>query len=433
MVMDRPPTPLARSILQVLIVLVVLVIAWAFWGQLDIVARANGRLIPQSRVQVVQPLEGGRISQILIEEGELVRKGQTLVVMDELISHADSEKLENDLSAKAIQLRRIGAELNETEFTRQEGDSDQIFSDASQQYQEHRQSYRHELAQQEAILAQAKSRLASERELLSKLEETLPIHRANEAAMKKLVEKGYANRMAMLDREKERIEAERDMGSQRHIVQSLKSSITESEQKILSIRSAYRQRLLDEKVQFEYEHKQLEQELSKQQYRNRLLKLKAPQDGYVKDLATHTTGSVVPSGTVLLTVIPADEPLLAEVVIENKDAGFIRSGQTAKVKVSSYEFQRYGMIEAVVDHVSADARTESRQSTGQDMESATAQQSGYLAILSMDKQYLTYDGKDYPVKPGMQIAAEINLGTRSVMQYIFSPVTKAVREAGTER
>ena len=431
-VMHRPPAPLARSVLTILVILVILVIAWAFWGKLDIVARANGKLIPQSRVQVVQPLEGGRIAQILVEEGQLVESGQVLVVMDKSLSEADIEKLKNDKDANDLHLRRINAELSDQSFDRIEGNDEALYINAMQLYQENRQSYAHELAQQEAILAQAKARLASEKELLAKLRETLPIHQANEAAMKKLEKKGYANKMGLLERERERIEVERDLGAQLHTVESLKSSIKESEEKILSIGSAYRQKLLDEKISRELEGRQLAQEISKQQYRNRLLQLKAPQAGFVKDLATHTAGSIIPSGTVLLTVIPADEPLLAEVLVENKDAGFVRGGQKARIKIASYDFQRYGMIDAVVDHVSADSTTSDSKS-GQQGSQAGQQQSGYPAILTMAKQALQYNNKTYPVKPGMQISAEINLGSRSVMEYIFSPITKAAKEAGTER
>ena len=434
-VMHRPPTPLARSVLTTLVILVILVIAWAFWGKLDIVARANGKLIPQSRVQVVQPLEGGRIAQILVEDGQLVKKGQILVVMDNLISKADIEKLENDKAANDLQLRRIHAELEGQSFEKIEGEDEALFSNANQLYQENRQTYQHGLAQQEAILAQAKARLASERELLAKLRETLPIRKASEDAMRKLEKKGYADKMGMLERERERIEVERDLSAQHHTVESLKSSIKESQESVLSLKSAYRQKLLDERITRELEGKQLAQEISKQAYRNRLLQLKAPQEGYVKDLATHTAGSVVPSGTVLLTVIPADEPLLAEVLVENKDAGFIQSGQQAHIKVASYDFQRYGMIDATVDHVSADSSTQSNQNNPADDQviPSRAQQSGYKAILTMDKQELQYNGKTYMVKPGMQISAEINLGARSVMGYIFSPITRAAKEAGTER
>ena len=168
------------------------------------------------------------------------------------------------------------------------------------------------------------------------------------------------------------------------------------------IKTTYSQNLLDQKIEFEQKHKQLIQELNKQAYRNRLLTLEAPQDGFIKDLATHTRGSVIPSGTVLLTIVPVDVPLQAEVLVENKDVGFIYAGQTAKIKVASFEFQKYGMIEADVDHISADS---SQQQT-EGMEQAT---SAYRAILNLHGQTLSYNGKEYTVKPGMQVIVLSNM------------------------
>lgn len=424
--MEKPPAPLSRVVLHFLLLLLILIILWAFFGKLDIVARADGKLIPKSRLQVVQPLDGGRVAEIRIKEGELVKKGQTLVVMDDLISRADTEQITNEKNSIELQLRRIIAERDESAFEKRDTDDEFLFEDVRKQYEENINSYRIELSQQQSLVEQADQELASEKQLFSKLEETLPIIKSNEEAIKKMKEKGFANQMALMERERERIEVERDYQAQKFRVRSLQARLNEARQRSKQIRATYTQNLLDEKVELEQRHKQLIQELSKQEYRNRLLALEAPQDGYVKDLATHTQGSVIPSGTVLLTIVPVDVPLQAEVLVENKDAGFIQAGQEAKIKVASFEFQKYGMIKANVEHVSAD-------SSEQQAEGVEQQTSGYRAILNLNSQSLSYNDKEYDVRPGMQVTAEINLGSRTVMQYIFSPVTRAVREAGTER
>ncbi len=426
--MEKPPTPLSRAVLHLLILLLVLIILWAFFGRLDIVARANGKLIPQSRVQVVQPLDGGRIAEIAIEEGERVHKGQVLIVMDDLISQADTEQLSNESKGIKLQLRRIIAELEGTGFERADDDDQDFYEDTLNQYLENIRAYGTRFSQQKSIIEQVVQELASEKQLLSKLRETLPLIKSSEQAIKDLQKKGFANQMALMERERERIEVERDYQAQQFKVRSLSARLTEAQQQVDQINATYKQGLLNEKIEQEQRNRQLTQELSKQAYRNRLLELKAPEDGFVKDLATHTKGSVVPSGTVLLTIVPVDVPLQAEVLVENKDVGFIQAGQQVKIKVASFEFQRYGMIDGIVDNISADSSSQESQTTA-----GTEARSGYRAILNIDSQSLTYNGKEYEVKPGMQVTAEINLGSRTVMQYIFSPVTRAVHEAGTER
>jgi membrane fusion protein, hemolysin D len=424
--MEKPPAPLSRVVLNILLLLLVLIVLWAFFGKLDIVARAEGKLIPKTRLQVVQPLDGGRVAEIRIEEGELVKKGQILVVMNDSISRADTEQLTDETKSIELQLRRTVAEIEDKKFVRLETDETELYEDIRKQFEENTRSYQIELSQQRSLIEQSEEELASENQLLTKLEETLPIIQASEDAIKNLQKKGFANEMDLMSRERERIEVERDYQAQKFRIRSLVAGLNEAKQRTKQIKATYKQSLLDEKVELEQRSKQLVQELNKQEYRNKLLALESPQDGYVKDLATHTQGSVIPSGTVLLTIVPVDVPLQAEILVENKDAGFIQAGQEAKIKVASFEFQKYGMIQAFVEHVSADS---SQQESSNGMPQGV---STYRAILNLEEQTLSYNNKEYDLKPGMQVTAEVNLGTRTVMQYIFSPVTRAVREAGTE-
>ena len=172
-----------------------------------------------------------------------------------------------------------------------------------------------------------------------------------------------------------------------------------------------------------------EQEWQKQAIRQGALELKAPQDGVVKDLATHTEGAVLSPGTVLLTIVPADEPLRAEVWVGNEDRGFVREGQTVRLKVHPYPFQKYGMIEGEVKHVSADASEQSVR------DSKDVVPAGYKcrSIVELRSQVLESDGVRHPLTPGMQVDAEIALGERSVLEYVLSPVRRAFHEAARER
>ena len=141
-VMEKPPAPLSRVVLHVLLLLLLLIILWAFFGKLDIVARADGKLIPKSRLQVVQPLDGGRVAEIRTKEGELVKKGQTLVVMDDLISRADTEQITNEKNSIELQLRRIIAERDAASLEKHETDDVDLFEAVRNQYEENITSYR---------------------------------------------------------------------------------------------------------------------------------------------------------------------------------------------------------------------------------------------------------------------------------------------------
>ncbi len=179
----------------------------------------------------------------------------------------------------------------------------------------------------------------------------------------------------------------------------------------------------------------LAQEVAKQAHRQQLLELRATQDSVVKDLATHTVGTVVQPGTVLLTLVPKEETLKAEVWVSNDDIGFVRQGQPVKLKLAAFPFQKYGMIEGVVEHVSADSAdgNTGNGTAPNDKTVARKEPLVYKALIGLKAMALEMDGERFVLGTGMQANAEIWLGTRTVMEFLLSPVRKAWHEAGRER
>jgi hemolysin D len=173
------------------------------------------------------------------------------------------------------------------------------------------------------------------------------------------------------------------------------------------------------------------------------MELKAPQAGTVKDIATTTEGAVVQPGSVILTLLPLGEPLFADVAIKNEDIGFIQVGQTAQVKLAAYPFQKYGLLTGKVVHVSADATEVNGQgasngNAGGGSPSSAAnpasQVATYKARIALSEQHLiSPTGQKLQAGAGMQVTVEIHQGRRTVLEYLLSPVAKAVQEAGREK
>jgi hemolysin D len=176
----------------------------------------------------------------------------------------------------------------------------------------------------------------------------------------------------------------------------------------------------------------LQQDHAKVAYKRALLELRAPQAGIIKDLATHTVGTVVQPGTVLMSLVPHHEPLQAEVYVRNEDVGFMHVDQKAQVKVLAYPFQKYGMIQGTVVHVGADA-TEQANAQGAKIASQMPAAPTYKGIVRLSQQTLDSGGQSLKLTPGMQVIAELHQGRRTVMEYLLSPVLKAFQEAGRER
>ena len=156
--------------------------------------------------------------------------------------------------------------------------------------------------------------------------------------------------------------------------------------------------------------------------------LRAPADGVVKDLATQTPGAVLSPGTVLMTMVPDGEALIAEVWLANQDAGFVTGGQSAKLKLASFPFQRYGMLDARVARISADSTER-----GGENPKTPAGAYAYRAQLEPQAQELRVGEVRHALRPGMQLTAEIKLAERTVLEYLLSPVQKIAAEAGRER
>lgn len=432
---ETPPSPLPRMVLRGVLLLILLMFLWASFGKLDVVSVAEGKLVPVTYLKIVQPAEAGIVREIAVKEGQQVQAGQVLVRMDANIAEADTKTIQLELAHQKLELRRIEAELSGQPFSRDDSDAADMFLKVNAAYESNRRAYADDLAAERANLEKARSDLASTIEVQHKLEQTLPSYIAEEAAYQKLVEDGFAGKLMAQEKQRERITVEQDLRAQEYNVKSLQASIAQSNKRLAQIESAYRQKLEAERVATFAQVQQLEQDWARQVHRNSLLELKAPQAGTIKDLATHTPGTVVSPGAVLMSLVPHNEALHAEVWLRNEDAGFVRQGQEVKVKLMAYPFQKYGTIDGVVAQVSADA-TETRgqqQNQANTTNSPDATQSTYRTIIDLDEQYLLFDGEKLNITAGMQVAAEIKLLDQTVMQYLLSPVRKAFHEAARER
>jgi len=427
----QPPTPFARTLLYSLLTLLELLLIWAVFGKLDVVASAEGKLIPQSYLKIVQPSEQGVIRDILVNEGELVKAGQVLMRMDTTLTEADGKTLEADTQGKHLTLRRIDAELAGRPYTRQSGDQDGLYTQTLAQYHANRTAHETALAQERSLYDKAQSDLSAAEEIRTKLLKTLPHYRQQDEAYEKLARDGFASKIMANDKARERIEKEQDLKSQKYLIQSAQASLTQSTRRLAQITADYRRQLQTERADIEDKLDKSQGELTKQQYRRGLHELRAPQGGVVKDLATHTVGTVISSGTILMTLVPNGEILRAEVWVGNQDVGFIHTGEPVKIKFAAYQFQKYGMVEGQVAHLSADASDNNQQQannkTGSNLPFA------YRALIDLKAQHLIADGVRHSLTPGMQVTAEIHLGTRTILEYLLSPVTGAFQEAGRER
>lgn len=426
----QSPSPMPRRVLQTILLLFVALLIWACIGRLDIVALAQGKLVPQSYLKIVQPAEPGIVHEILVREGQEVRAGQVLVRMDPRAADADGRALFSELQRKRLQLRRIESELGNVPLQRQADDPSDIYERTEAQLGARLEAHRDALASEQVTLVKAQHDLKAALEIEAKLQKRAPIYKEQADSWNTLAAEGFAGRLMALERQRAHMENEQDLRAQSQNVAGLRALIAQSEKRIAQIVSGYRQHLQNERVETAALYHKLQQEWDKQQHRHSLLELKAPQAAIIKELATHTPGTVVAPGTILLTLVPHDEPLVAEVWVDNSDAGFVQSNQKARLKIAAYPFQKYGMLDGVVKQIGADAQARP-DSSGPALRAN--QDAAYRALIGFESGYLGGRNGKLRLVSGMQVSAEIHLGTRTVLEYLLSPIQRIAHEAGRER
>ena len=442
LIQNEAPANVGRIVLWIVCALTLILFVWAAFGKLDIVATTEGKLVPQTLLKIVQPAEQGVVKQILVREGDAVQAGQVLLRLDTTLANADKAGIANDLASQRMQERRIQSELTGKPFDIKAAEDLTLFAQVLGQHTARARAQQDGLDQEKSLLAKAQSEHKSATEILAKLQQSLPSYQKTAQAYEQLEKEGFFGRLATAEKQRDALEKSKDLDAQHATVAAGASTIEAQKKRIAQIQSGTASELQKELADIRAKIEQLRPNLEKTTYREGLMELKAPQAGTVKDLATTTQGAVVQPGSVVLTLVPEGEKLFADVAIKNEDIGFIQVGQKAMVKLIAFPFQKYGLLTGKVVYVSADATeagagTDRGNAGGGNPSSAanTASTTAtYKARVALDQQHLQGPtGQRLQTGAGMQVAVEIHQGRRTVLEYLLSPVSKAVQEAGREK
>lgn len=417
---ETPAHPAPRRVAWAICVLFLIALAWAIVGQVDIVAVAPGRIVVSDRTKTLQPLERSVIKRVLVKEGDTVQAGQVLVELDATNAAADGASVQEQLAAASSEEARTTALLASLKTGRAPAIQDGSAREQAQ-LQAEWQDITAKLAKLRAEHARRQAEIATVKETIAKLEATLPLAQQREADFKRLTTEGFISDHARQDRTRERIEQERDLATQKARLAEAQAALAESD----NARGAYlaetQRALNDRQAQATTKRIQLTQERSKTEQRTRLTQLTAPVAGTVQQVAVHTEGGVVTEAQVLMVIVPRDAQVTAEVVVDNKDIGFVNAGQIAAIKLETFPFTRYGTVEATVSSVTADAVNDEKRGAI------------FPATLTLKENSIVVDGKRIHLSPGMNLTAEIKTGRRRVIDYLLSPVQTAVSESLGER
>ncbi len=426
---DKPVHPAPRVFMWAIMSFAAVALVWACVGKIDVVATATGKIIPNGKTKVIQTSETAIVKAVHVMDGQSVKAGQLLLELDSTAADADVSRVKSDLLAARIDSARAEAMLGAINSRRAPVSLAGTITDADPEHvlaterwlQGQYQEFRNSLDQAEAEIQQRQADVQAAKAQVNSLQKTLPIAKKLATDYEHLLEKQYIARHAYLEKEQARLDIERQLSVQQvSIIQSGAAKL-EAERRRDGVIAQSRRAMLDLLQQADQKIASLEQELSKARYQEDLTTVEAPVDGTVQQLSANTIGGVVTPALPLMYLVPADQPVEVEAMVENKDVGFVHAGQAVTVKVETFTFTKYGAVEGTVKSVSMDAIEDEKRGLI------------YSAKIALNSDHLIVDGRSMPLAPGMNVSAEIKTDSRKVIEYFLSPLQQHVNESIRER
>lgn len=427
-VSETPASPLARATAITIAAFVVLTIAWASIGDLDIVATAPGKVVPSERVKTIQPLETSIVRAVNVAEGQPVKAGDVLVELEVTGGAADVARLRAELNTARLDIARLEALLQPdpaAAFAAPADVPDGLIAVQRALLAAQLDEHRAKVAALAADLAKRQAELTTTATDLTRLEEVAVKIKDETDRRQELAGKGFGSQIDRARSEKELADNVGQRNVQRAKLVEVRAGIDSTRSQLNQAKEEFRRDITAKLAEARTKAATTEQELAKASERQRVQSLRAPVDGVVQQIETHTLGGVVTPAQKLMVVVPKNAVMEVEAKLPNKDIGFVEVGQEAEVKVDSFPFTKYGTLVARVELVSLDAV--------KDEESQAKEYYFPIRLSVADPTIRLENGKRVPLSPGMTVVAEVKTGTRKPIEYVLAPLKKYGAESGRER
>ena len=424
---EKPP----RSWTYVIIIVAATLSAfllWANWAEVDQISRAEGKVIPSGKTQIIQSAEPGVVSDILVRSGEQVSSGQLLIRLDDTNTASSAGEVEARVLALQAQTERLRVESQslpieayrcpnlvaleapevcdaEIELLKSRLENLTSTTDVLAQRVEQRQREINELAANK-----------------TRLQNSLDISQQRLDLIAPMARRGLAAQTDLLTLQAEVADITGQIAASAESAGRLDAALREAQLQVQQADRQFRQEALSELTQRRAELASAEQQLRGATDRVSRTEIRSPVDGIVNSVDVSTIGAVVQAGARLMDIVPKSDFLLVEARLKPADVAFVIPGQTARIKFSAYDFSIYGGIEGVVDNVGADSIVD--QNT---------RETYYLVTVRADKTSLDYRGQELQILPGMVSTVDIITGHHSILQYLLKPINKVRQEALIER
>lgn len=404
LVLNQPPARLPQQMLFAGFAFAGIFGAWAWFGQIQDVSYAQGRLIPKGEVYRVQPVVQGEISALLVKEGQLVNAGQPIAQQDSRLAEAEIERLEQNLSANQIQLLQVQGLIHQT---RLEWQTQKAIAAAN-------------VAAQQSAINEATARVTTLEQLLTQFQTEMVAHEARLERLRPFVEEGVLPEEHLFEVE----QAWRDR--QQSLTQSqgeLQQALAQSDQyqaKLSQIQAEGRRSDLEAQQrlkQLELEAGELQAKINdtsallrESKTRQEQLLLRAPVSGLVSSLNLHNIGEVTQPGQTIMEIAPAETPLVLSAVLPSQEAGLVKEGLPVQMKFDAFPYQDFGLVSGKVLAISPDVKLDEKLGVV------------YRVEISLNQPYVTRHQTRFQLKSGQTATAEIITRQRRIADILLDPI-----------
>jgi hemolysin D len=416
----KPPSPVGRAVMWIIVLLCVVAVGWAMVGRLDIVTVAAGRIIPAGHSRPVQAPRIGQLESVRVKEGEYVNEGDVLIILD--VEHAEADLARTDAEIRSVETdilryRRVLAWLTDDRVgppVEDTGTGDGTARGWWHAYEDQQAVLRHERDQQVAEKRNTEQQLA-------KLQAILPLVEEIAEDEQRLAEQKLLAAHRALQTEQRRLEVLHDLRMAQNRIVEQDQALAAIDARAKLLRSEHEREWRDTLEVNVRRLEGLQQQRVKAREQLQRSRVRAPVSGRVQQLAVHGSGAVVSAGQTLLNIVPQDAGLEVQAELANRDVGFVEVGQAVVIKVDTFPFTRYGAIPGRVSGLSADAM------------SAGGEPSLYGLRASLDRTYIEQNGRRIPLMAGMNVTVEAQTGSRRLITYFLDPLMRGLDESVRER
>ena len=397
-------------------------LAWGALARVDEVARAEGKVRPSSKAQLVQSAEPSTVRAILVQSGQRVAKGQLLVRLDDTESSSELGQIEAEKESLAARAARLEHEAQGGTYDCDPARSATACENEVRLQQIRAQALSSKNAALNAQIEQKRREMAEAQATASSLRTSLGLAQKQVAMLEPLAAKSIVPQTELLQARREVSDLQGRLAAAQESISRGAAGVREAQAQLAEANYQFRQEAQDERNQLQGKLSVIEQSSRGAAGKLQRSELRSPVDGIVNDVQVSTVGGFVSAGQKLMEVVPVGEKLLIETRVQPKDIAFIRVGQPALVRVSAYDFAVYGGLDGEVVQVSADSIYDEQ-----------AKQAYFTVIIETPKSYLNSGRRRLPITPGMLCSADIITGRKSVLDYLLKPVIRARSEALRER